>query len=75
MSEQLKDGKTRTEMGWLKFEGFKEACWDPLKFTAWLVENKLEEEAQYDYEFAKQKKIRMGVINLQQHQKRRKQNE
>ena len=71
MSEQLKGGGNLTEMGYLKFEGFKEVCWCPLKFTAWLVEHKLEKEPKYDYELAEQKKVRMGVVNLNNHQKRK----
>jgi len=64
MSEQLKAGKSLAEMGYLKFKGFKEPCWEPHKFIAWLFENKLEPEPTYDYELAEQKKIRMGIINF-----------
>ena len=64
MSEHLKGGGNLTDMGYLKFEGFKEACWDPNKHTAWLIEHKLEREPKYDYELAEQKKVRMGVVNF-----------
>lgn len=64
MSEQLKAGKLLSEMGYLKFKGFKEACWEPHKLIAWLLENKLEPERTYNYELAEQKKIRMGIINF-----------
>ena len=65
MHEQINDKKGNlTEMGYLKFEGFKEACWCPVKFTAWLIENKLEKEPKYDYDLAEQKKVRMGLVNL-----------
>ena len=55
MSVQLKSGGTLTEMGYLKFQGYKEACWDPQKYTAWLIEHKLETEPKYDYELAEQR--------------------
>ena len=75
MSEQLKGGGTLSEMGYLKFQGYKEACWDPIKYTAWLIEHKLEKEPKYDYELAEQKKDRMGVVNLNKHIQERKQYE
>ncbi len=68
MAEQLNGGGTLTEMGHLKFEGFKEACWCPIKLTSWLIENKLETEAKYDYEFAEQQRVRMNVVNLNKQQ-------
>ncbi len=68
MAEQLTGGGSLTEMGHLKFEGFKEACWCPIKFTSWLIENKLETEAKYDYEFAEQQRVRMNVVNLNKQQ-------
>jgi len=64
MSEQLKGGKTLAEMGYLKFEGFKEACWNPIKLSAWLIEFKLEPEAKYNYDLAEQKRVRIGLVNL-----------
>ena len=71
MSEQLKGGGTLSEMGYLKFQGYKEACWDPIKYTAWLIEHKLEKEPKYDYELAEQKRVGMGLVNLQNHKKRK----
>ena len=64
MSEQLKSGETLTEMGYLKFQGFKEPCWEPQKFIAWLIEFKLEPEAKYNYDLAEQKRVRIGLVNL-----------
>ena len=64
MSEQLKGGKTLAEMGYLKFQGFKEACWNPIKLSAWLIEFKLEPEAKYDYELAEQRRINMSIVNF-----------
>ena len=71
MAEQLKGGGTLSEMGYLKFQGYKEACWDPIKYTTWLIEHKLEREPKYDYELAEQKRVRMGVVNLNNHNKRK----
>ena len=74
MKEQLEAGGTLEEMGYLKFKGYKEACWDPIKYTAWLIEHKLEKEPKYDYELAEQKRVGMGLVNLQNHKKRKEQN-
>ena len=70
MSEQLQSGGTLADMGYLKFQGYKEACWEPLKYTAWLIEHKLEKETKYDYEIAEQKRVRMNVVNLNKQQKK-----
>ena len=70
MSEQQKKGLKLADMGYLKFEGFKEACWDARKLSIWLIEHKLEPEPQYDYELAEQKKVRMGIVNLNNHKKK-----
>ena len=64
MAEQLKGGGNLTDMGYLKFEGFKEACWCPVKLSSWLIEHKLEKEPEYDYDKLEQKKIRMGIVNF-----------
>ena len=64
MSEQLKAGKELSAMGYLKFKGFKEPCWEPHKLIAWLIENKLEPEAKYDYELADQSRIIMSIVNF-----------
>ena len=71
MAEHLKGAGALSDMGYLKFEGFKEACWCPIKFTAWLIEHKLEREPKYDYELAEQKKVRMGVVNLNNQQRKK----
>ena len=71
MSEQLKGGGTLADMGHLKFEGYKEACWDPIKYTTWLIEHKLEKEPEFDYDLAEQKRVRMGLFNLNNHKKRK----
>ena len=75
MAEQLKDGGNLSDMGYLKFEGFKEACWCPVKLSNWLIEHKLEKEAKYNYDQLEQQKIRMGIVNLNNHKKRKEQNE
>mgnify|MGYP003663765604 CR=1 len=68
MSEQLRSGKPLSEMGYVKFEGFREACWIPGMFCNWLMTNKIEPEKQYDYELAEEKRNRMNIVNLQKHQ-------
>ena len=70
MSEQQKKGLKLADMGYLKFEGFKEACWDARKLSIWLIEHKLEPEPQYDYELAEQKRVSMGIVNLNNHKKK-----
>ena len=68
MAEWHKNGGDLAEMGYMKFQGFKEACWDPVKLSQWLIDNKLEKTPRYDYEFAEQKKVQMNLINLQKKQ-------
>ena len=70
MAEQLKGGGTLSDMGYLKFEGFKEACWCPVKLSNWLIENKLEKEPQYDYDLAEQKRVQMGLVNFNKHKQK-----
>ena len=64
-------GGTLTEMGYLKFQGFKEPCWEPQKYIARLIEHKLETEPKYDYDLAEQKKVRMGIVNFNNKQERK----
>ena len=71
MKEQLEGGGTLADMGYLKFEGFKEACWCATKFCNWLIENKLEKEPEYDYDLAEQKRLRMGVVNFNNKQQKK----
>jgi len=71
MSEQLKGGGDLSDMGYLKFEGFKEACWCPVKLLNWIIENKLETEPKYDYDKLEQQKLQMGVVNLNNQRKRK----
>ena len=72
MSEQQQKGLKLADMGYLKFEGFKEACWDPKKLATWLIENKLEQEPQYDYELVEQKRVRMNLVNFKKQQQQKK---
>ena len=64
MTDWQKGGGDLAEMGYLKFKGFKEACWDPVKLAQWLIDNQLETIPKYDYEHAEQKRVRMGLINF-----------
>tara|TARA_B100000959_G_C14679001_1_gene499781 strand:+ start:61 stop:378 length:318 start_codon:yes stop_codon:yes gene_type:complete len=70
MKEQLEGRGNLSDMGYLKFEGFKEVCWCPIKFCTWLIEHKLEKEPEYDYELAEQKRVHMGVVNLNKHKQK-----
>ena len=68
MLEVQKDGGDLADMGYMKFDGFKEACWNPVLLLQWIVENKLEVIPRYDYELAEQKRTQMNVINLKKQQ-------
>ena len=72
MTEVLSSGGDLADMGYLKFLGCKEACWNPVKLMQWVLENKLEKTPVYDYEVADQKRAQMQVINLQQKQQQKK---
>ena len=64
MADWRKSGKPLAEMGYIKFQGFRETCWQPGVFTRWIIANKLEAEVKYDYDLAEKKKNQMGVINF-----------
>jgi len=68
MADQRKANKPLADMGYLKFKGFKEVCWQPKMLTHWLIQNVLETEVKYDYELAEQKRVQMNVINLSKKQ-------
>ena len=72
MSEVQKSGGNLADMGYLKFEGYREICWNPVLLLNWLIENKLETIPKYDYELAEQKRVRTGVINFSNQQLKRK---
>ena len=71
MADWRKEGKLLAEMGYLKFQGFREAVWQPTVFVSWIVQNKLAEEPEYDYELAEQKRTEMNIINLAKQQKKK----
>ena len=71
MLEVQESGGNLADMGYMKFEGYKEACWIPGLLLNWLIENKIEKIPQYDYELAEQKRLRMGVINFKKHKERK----
>ena len=71
MSEVQEGKGNLADMGYLKFEGYKEACWNPVLLLQWLIENKLEIIPKYDYELAEQRRVRMGVVNLNNQLKKR----
>ena len=64
MADWRKSGKPLAEMGYIKFQGFRETCWQPGVFTRWIIANKLGAEVKYDYDLAEKKKNQMGVINF-----------
>jgi len=71
MQEQKTKGTDLSEMGYMKFKGFKEACWNPHKLMAWILENKIEQAPKYDYDLADQKREQMRVINLNNKQQQK----
>jgi len=71
MAEWRKEGNLLADMGYLKFQGFREAVWQPTVFVSWITQNKLAEEPKYDYELAEKKKLQMNVINLNKNLKKK----
>ena len=71
MLEVQESGGNLADMGYMKFEGYKEACWIPGLLLNWLIENKIEKIPQYDYELAEQKRLRMKVINFNKQKERK----
>ena len=66
MSEHTQKGGDLADMGHLDIDGFREACWEPVLFRNWILNNKLNKQPKYDYEFNEQKKLKTGVVNLAQ---------
>ena len=71
MLEVQESGGNLADMGYIKFKGYKDACWIPGLLLNWLIENKIEKIPQYDYELAEQKRLAMGVINFKKHKERK----
>ena len=64
MEEWLDNGRNLEEMGHLNIKGFKETCWEPKAFLNWLVENKIEVPARFDYEVSEQNKLQNISLNI-----------
>lgn len=68
MEDWVNSGKNLNEMGHLNIQGFRETCWEPRAFLAWLIENKLEAPVKYDYQISEQKKLTENIIKLNKKQ-------
>ena len=55
------------EMGYFHIKGIKTAMYEPVKFSAWLFEHRVEPESKYDYEINETNKVKEGLIKLSQY--------
>ena len=55
------------EMGYFHIKGIKTAMYEPVKFSAWLFEHRVEPENKYDYEINETNKVKEGLIKLSQY--------
>ena len=55
------------EMGNFHTKGIKTAMYEPVKFSAWLFEHRVEPESKYDYEINETNKVKEGLIKLSQY--------
>ena len=55
------------EMGYFHIKGIKTAMYQPVKFSAWLFEHRVEPESKYDYEINETNKVKEGLIKLSQY--------
>ena len=46
------------EMGYFHIKGIKTAMYEPVKFSAWLFEHRVEPESKYDYEINETNKVK-----------------
>ena len=69
MSEEcLKSGADLyLQMGYFHIKGIKTAMYEPVKFSAWLFEHRVEPESKYDYEINETNKVKEGLIKLSQY--------
>ena len=49
------------EMGYFHIKGIKTAMYEPVKFSAWLFEHRVEPESKYDYEINETNKVKEGL--------------
>ena len=55
------------DMGYFHIKGIKTAMYEPVKFSAWLFEHRVEPESKYDYEINETNKVKEGLIKLSQY--------
>ena len=55
------------EIGYFHIKGIKTAMYEPVKFSAWLFEHRVEPESKYDYEINETNKVKEGLIKLSQY--------
>ena len=55
------------EMGYFHIKGIKTAMYEPVKFSAWLFEHRVEPESKYDYEINETNKVKEGLIKMSQY--------
>ena len=55
------------EMGYFHIKGIKTAMYEPVKFSAWLFEHRVEPKSKYDYEINETNKVKEGLIKLSQY--------
>ena len=55
------------EMGYFHIKGIKTAMYEPVKFSAWLFEHRVEPESKYEYEINETNKVKEGLIKLSQY--------
>ena len=63
--EALKNnGELFETLGYFKIEGIKEAQYEPVRFSTWLLENKINIPTNYSHDKAEKEKLRKGLMVL-----------
>jgi len=60
----MNEGRDLKELGHFTIEGKREACFFPQMLMDWIVNNKIQNMAKYDYEEAEQQKLTSSINQL-----------
>jgi len=64
MKNLMNEGRDLKELGHFTIEGKREACFFPQMLMDWIVNNKIQNMAKYDYEEAEQQKLTSSINQL-----------
>ena len=67
-----KGGDLRVDLGYFHIDGTKEAMYEPVRLSNWLLENKINIPKPYDYQVDEIKKVKDGLVEFPNFKKKNK---